>query len=169
MGWGKWIDSDALASASTTSDCSQSVPSSPANTRCASRFDVPDALESQAIPRAKTPTGDAPSKPTVSTAVSMPPPRKSSKRRQTFLSDSPGPSGDELPPPAVLLSSSGIAVPPDPVSPKKSPKKTAAKPAAVSREKGAGKKASSSTADKQATRARDASRAGRLRGVVGSG
>jgi hypothetical protein len=77
MGWTKWIDSDAPASTSTTSDCSQSVPSSPANTRCPSRFDVPDTLESQVIPRAKTPTGDAPSNPTVSTAVSMCPPRKS--------------------------------------------------------------------------------------------
>jgi hypothetical protein len=90
MGCARWIDSDAPVSTSTTSDFSQSVPSSPANTRCASRFDEPDTLKSQAIPRAKTPTGEALSQPTSSTAVSMPPLQKSSMRRQTFLSDSSG-------------------------------------------------------------------------------
>jgi hypothetical protein len=102
--WGKWIDSDAPDSTSTTSDFTQSAPSSPAQTRVPSRFDDPDTLKSQIIPRAKTPTGEAPSKPTVSTAVSMPPLQKEMKR-QKFLSDSSGASGDELPPPAVLLSS----------------------------------------------------------------
>jgi hypothetical protein len=75
-GWGKWMNSDAADSTSTTSDFSQSAPSSPANTRCASRFDNPEVLKSQVVPRAKTPTGEATSKPTVSTAVSMPPPQK---------------------------------------------------------------------------------------------
>jgi hypothetical protein len=85
IGYCAWINSDVPPS-STTSDWSQSVPSSPANTRCASRFDKPDTLKSQAIPHAKTPTGEVPSKPTVSTAVSMPPPNMSQKR-QKLLSD----------------------------------------------------------------------------------
>jgi hypothetical protein len=114
LGWGKWINSDAPDSTSTTSDFSQSAPSSPAQTRCASRFDDPDTLKSQVIPRAKTPIGETPSKPTVSTAVSMPPPQKETKRRQKFLSDSSGASGDELPPPGVLLSSKVV---PPPVAP----------------------------------------------------
>jgi hypothetical protein len=59
MGYAKWIDSDAPASTSTTSDWSQSAPSSPAITRCASRFDEPDTLKSQVIPRVMTPTGKA--------------------------------------------------------------------------------------------------------------
>jgi hypothetical protein len=78
-------------------------PSSPAMTRCPSRFDEPDTLKSQKIPRAQTPTREAPAKPTVSTAVTLPPLSKESKR-QRFLSDSSGASGDELPPPAVLVS-----------------------------------------------------------------
>jgi hypothetical protein len=94
---GFWVDSDAPDPSSTTSDFPQSAPSSPANTRCASRFDDPETLKSQRVPRAKTPTGEAPSKPTVSTAVSTPPPQKVSKR-QTFLSDSSAVSEDELPP-----------------------------------------------------------------------
>jgi hypothetical protein len=78
IGWGKWINSDAPDLTSTTSDCSQSGPSSPASTRCTSRFDDPEVLKSQVIPRAKTPTREAPSKPTVSTSVSTSPPAKSS-------------------------------------------------------------------------------------------
>jgi hypothetical protein len=122
----------------------------------------------------------------------MPPPDKSPKRPQVFLSDSSGPSGDELPPPAILLSSSSSktikppsassdAAPSGPAtSVARSARAVAKSPAAASK-KGAGKKASSSsTADEQvthpsdghhpmATRSRDASRAGRLRGVTGLG
>jgi hypothetical protein len=83
-GWGKWIDSDAIVSTSTTSDFSQSAPSSPAMTLCPSRFDEPDTPKSQKIPRAKTPTGEVPPKPTVLTAVTMPPLSKEPKR-QRFL------------------------------------------------------------------------------------
>jgi hypothetical protein len=172
MGWGKWIVSDAPASTSTTSDCSQSVPFSPSDTRSGSRFDIP---ASPSIPRAKTPTGEAPSKPTVSTAVPQTPPRKSVKRKQSFLSESSGPSGDELPPPAVLLSSSssGSITSPSATSVAKPVKATAKLSAAAGTRKGAGKKASSSTADEQATHPMttrsNASRAGSLRGVGGSG
>jgi hypothetical protein len=166
IGWGKWVNSDIPDSTSATSDCSQSVPSSPASTRCASRFDDPDTLKSQDIPRAKTPTGEVPSKPTVSTAVSMPPP-KVVKRPQTFLGDSSGPSGDELPPPAVLLSSSSCGS----ISPPKKSARAAAKSSVAATEKGAGKKTSTRTADPEATHPMQthASRAGRLRGVGGSG
>jgi hypothetical protein len=108
---GYWADSNAPDTTSTTSDWAQSAPSSPANTRCASRFDEPDTLKSQTIPRAKNPTGQAPSKPTVSRAVPRPPPQKGSKR-QSFLSDT---SGDELPPAATLVSSR--IVPPSEVTP----------------------------------------------------
>jgi hypothetical protein len=172
----------SINTTSTTSDFTQSAPSSPAQTRCASRFDDPDALKSQFVPRAKTPTGEAPSKPTVSTAVSMPPPPKEMKGRQ-FLSDSSGPSGHELPPPAVLLSSkvvpphatsvaatsvassSGTSASSDAPPPKKKPVK------------GAGKKATVRSADQEATHpmvdhdpmVTRASRAGSLRGVGGSG
>jgi hypothetical protein len=110
---GHWVDSNAPDTTSATSEWAQSAPSSPANTRCASRFDEPDTLKTQAIPHAKTPTGEAPSKPTVSTAVTMPLPQKG-YMRQTFLSDSSGVSEDE-PPPAQLLSSR--IVPPSEVTP----------------------------------------------------
>jgi hypothetical protein len=103
VGFGNWIESgsNCPSGSETLADSdygSQSVPSSPSDTRSGSRFDLP---RSSPIPRAKTPTGEVPTKPTVSTAVSMPPLPKSSKRKQSFLSDSSGPSGDELPPPAV--------------------------------------------------------------------
>jgi hypothetical protein len=99
VGWGKWIDSDAPDPTSTSSDFSQSAPKSPAQTRCASRFDTPDTPKSSSIPRAQTPPGEIPSKPTVSPDVSMPSLQKETKRRQKFLSDSSGASGDELLPP----------------------------------------------------------------------
>jgi hypothetical protein len=196
IGWGKWIDSDAPDLTSTTSDWSQTAPSSPTQTRCASRFDDPDSLKGQVIPRAKTATREGSSKPTVSTAVSMPPPPKSSQRPQTFLSDSSGPSGDEMPPLATLISSRVVpaeevsarstvpkastssgtsasdASPSSATSVARPKRKAVANPAAAPPKKGAGKKASVRTADSEATHpmvTRDASRAGRLRGVGGSG
>jgi hypothetical protein len=86
---GMLINSDTPDSTPVASDSTQSTPSSPTQTRCASRFDDPDSLKSQVIPRAKTPTGDHP--------------QKESKPRQ-FLSDSSGVLEDE-PAPAQLLSS----------------------------------------------------------------
>jgi hypothetical protein len=189
-GWGKWINSDTPDSTSTTSDFTHSAPSSPAQTRCASRFDDPDVLKSHFIPRARTPTGEAPSKPTVSTAVSMSPPQTEMNRRQKFLSDSSGASGDELPPPGVLLSSkavpppaaspvspSGISGPSDPSSPRRGKGKAAARPKVAAGPdpqepaKGAGKKATVRSADQEATHPMQtrASRARGLRGVGGSG
>jgi hypothetical protein len=67
--WGVWINSDAPDSTSTTSDFTQSAPSSPAIPRSASRFDTPISSK---IPRAQTPTKEVPAKPTVPTAVSIP-------------------------------------------------------------------------------------------------
>jgi hypothetical protein len=106
VGYGNWIDSGSnCPSCSESESVSQSAPSSPMNSRSGSRFDesnVPISSNPR-IPRAKTPTGDAPSKPTVSTAVSLPPLPKDSQRRQ-FLSDS-GTSADELPPVMSPISS----------------------------------------------------------------
>jgi hypothetical protein len=106
VGYGNWIDSGSnCPSSSEYEPHSQSVPSSPTNSRTGSRFDEPNvpASSNPRIPRAKTPTGEMPTKPTVSTAVTPPPPQKASQRPQ-FLSDSSGVSEDE-PAPAQLLSS----------------------------------------------------------------
>jgi hypothetical protein len=172
IGWGKWINSDTTGSTSTTSDVSQSAPSSPAQTRSPSRFDTPDP---QRIPRAQTPTGEAPSKPTVSTAVSMPPLSKESKR-QTFLSDSSGVSEDE-PAPAVLLSSRVVpqseVVPP---APQRSSGSETGKGKGFRSKKATGRSAESGSsgtehpmATRSSTKKSSGSRAGSLRGVVGSG
>jgi hypothetical protein len=101
---GFWVDSNAPDTTSTTSDWAQPAPCSPQETRSGSRFDHPDTISrNRLIPRAQTPTGDAPKKPTVSTVSSLSSPSKDQKR-QTFLSDSSAVSEDE-PPPAVLVSS----------------------------------------------------------------
>jgi hypothetical protein len=57
VGYGVWINSDAPASSCSASDFSQSTPSSPASTRCGSRFDTPDpseVSESEPVPAPKT-------------------------------------------------------------------------------------------------------------------
>jgi hypothetical protein len=118
VGYGNWINSGSNCPSSSEgafSDSdpsrSQSVPSSPSNSRAGSRFDTPDIPEPPrrsypfAPPRASTPTGEAPQKQSTPTAVTPPPLSKESKRRQKFLSDSTDASDTTLRRPAVLLSS----------------------------------------------------------------
>jgi hypothetical protein len=161
---------------------SQSVPSSPTNSRAGSRFDTPNTPKSSNpfIPRAQTRTGEVPPRPTVSTGVTTPPLPKDTKRRQKFLSDSSGASGDELPPPAVLLSSKVVPSDPPSPSPKRGKGKEVTKskvaaspePQEHSTVKEAGRKATARSADSEGTHPmttrQRASRAGGLRGESGS-
>jgi hypothetical protein len=200
VGYGNWIPSSSNCPSSSEAfsesdqSRSQSVPSSPTNSRAGSRLDEPNVPRhsNPLIPRAQTPTGDAPSKPTVSTAVPVSPLTQERRRTQKFISDS---SGDELPPPAKLLSSkivpkgsepkasTSVEVPPDPPSPKKSG--TRKKPAtrkgessgasdseAPPSKSGSGQKASTRTAVPEGphpmTTRQKASRAGSLRDGGGS-
>jgi hypothetical protein len=94
VGYGNWINSDAQTS--TSSDFSQSAPTSPATTRCGSRFETSgrsNPFKSAAPPRPSTPVAKA--SPVL--------PMKTSKSSQV-------PSG----------SLTSVSVPPDPPSPERS-------------------------------------------------
>jgi hypothetical protein len=174
VGYGKWIDSgsNCPSESFSESDQSQSVPSSPANSRSGSRFDTPN------VPRAQTPTGEVPPKSTVSTTFATPPsPKESSRQKKRFMSDSSGASGEEMPPPAVLISSR--VVPSSEVTPP-APKRSSASATSEgegttrSRKKTAIRSTDTGISGSEhpmatRSRAKKASRAGGLRGESGSG
>jgi hypothetical protein len=179
VGYGKWINSDATAS--TSSDCSSAATSDVSSSDAhqtvlwPSRFDPPSG---------GSPSGDASRRGTLvnSDNEDQEEMTEDQKRCQLPRSSTPVESVPQKvqPPRRVTpVAPSGISVPVDPPSPRRGKGKAAARskvaaaPEPQVPAKGAGKKASTRTADQEATNPmvtrQKASGAGGLRGVGGSG